>query len=82
MSDSEDEAVERQLKIVIVGEAGCGKVKNLGLLDFLREAVSAVHALYESNFKRSRPSATAYLLLQGHAGIQCFWVGFLGSVAY
>jgi hypothetical protein len=64
MSDSEDEAVERQLKIVIVGEAGCGKVKNLGLLDFLREA------LYGSNFKRSRPSATAYLCLQGHAGIQ------------
>jgi len=30
MSDSEDDGVEKQLKIVIVGEAGCGKVKNLG----------------------------------------------------
>jgi hypothetical protein len=28
MSDSEDEAVEKQLKIVVVGEAGTGKVKN------------------------------------------------------
>jgi hypothetical protein len=27
MSDSEDEAVEKQLKIVVVGEAGSGKVK-------------------------------------------------------
>jgi hypothetical protein len=32
MSDSEDEAVEKQLKIVVAGEAGSGKVKNSGLL--------------------------------------------------
>jgi hypothetical protein len=32
MSDSEDEAVEKQLKIVVVGEAGSGKVKNSGPL--------------------------------------------------
>ena len=34
MSDSEDDGVEKQLKIVIVGEAGCGKVKNLGPLRY------------------------------------------------
>jgi hypothetical protein len=34
MSDSEDEAVERQLKVVLVGEAGSGKVKNLEPFDF------------------------------------------------
>jgi hypothetical protein len=38
MSDSEDDAVEKQLKIVIVGEAGCGKVKNLGPSLILRKA--------------------------------------------
>jgi GTPase SAR1 family protein len=38
MSDSEDEAVEKQLKIVIVGEAGSGKVSNLGSL-YIREAI-------------------------------------------
>lgn len=49
MSDSEDEAVERQLKIVIVGEAGSGKVKNVGLID-LRESVYTAHALKGSHF--------------------------------
>jgi hypothetical protein len=38
MSDSEDDAVEKQLKLVIVGEAGCGKVKNLGPSRILGEA--------------------------------------------
>jgi hypothetical protein len=59
MSDSEDEAVERQLKIVIVGEAGSGKVKSLGPFDFLREAICVVHALNGSHFKRCRPTAIA-----------------------
>jgi hypothetical protein len=46
MSDSEDDAVEKQLKIVIVGEAGCGKVKNLGPLRILREAyVPCLHVV-------------------------------------
>jgi hypothetical protein len=44
MSDSEDDAVEKQLKIVIVGEAGCGKVKNLGPSGILREDICSVLA--------------------------------------
>jgi hypothetical protein len=44
MSDSEDEAAEKQLKIVVVGEAGSGKVKNSGLLRLLRGTVYAIHA--------------------------------------
>ena len=38
MSDSEDDGVEKQLKIVIVGEAGSGKVKNLGPSGIFRKA--------------------------------------------
>jgi len=44
MSDSEDDGVEKQLKIVIVGEAGCGKVKNLGPSDIFRKAACYVLA--------------------------------------
>ena len=44
MSDSEDDTVEKQLKLVIVGEAGCGKVKNLGPSGILREVVCFVLA--------------------------------------
>lgn len=36
MSDSEDEAVEKQLKIVVVGEAGSGKVKNSGPIQIFK----------------------------------------------
>ena len=44
MSDSEDDGVEKQLKIVIVGEAGCGKVKNLGPSGIFRKAACFVLA--------------------------------------
>lgn len=44
MSDSEDDGVEKQLKIIIVGEAGCGKVKNLGPSGIFRKAACFVHA--------------------------------------
>jgi hypothetical protein len=41
MSDSEDEAVDKQLKIVVVGEAGSGKVKNSGPIhNFKRNCMS------------------------------------------
>jgi hypothetical protein len=38
MSDSEDDGVEKQLKIVSVGEAGSGNVKNLGPSGIFRKA--------------------------------------------
>lgn len=50
MSDSEDEAVEKQLKIVVVGEAGSGKVKNSGPIQILRGTLCAVHVCSGCHF--------------------------------
>jgi len=44
MSDSEDDGVEKQLRIIIVGEAGCGKVMNLGPSGICRKVACFVLA--------------------------------------
>ena len=65
MSDSEDDSVEKQLKIVIVGEAGCGKVKNMGPSGIFRKAACFVLVFNLFHFRRFKLVDTFFMLEEG-----------------